>query len=597
MRARLFWKIELSYVALLALVVLGVDFFAARTMRQQALDAGFRQLESLIRLAEAQTPPEAPEEVADWTRHMAASGARVTLVARDGAVLADSAEDPANMENHGERPEIREALAAGRGQAVRWSVTVRRELLYSALRVRSERGEERVVRFALPRAEIDAQLAALRLRMLGGSALMLLLVAGVSTFFSRRLSRRVRELQEFSRRVAAGDFRPLPAEHAGDELSALARHLNETARQLEQTIATLRDERNRADAILRSMAEAVAVVDAEERVIFANAAFCAIVCAESAHCEGRTLLELVRQPELPLLIRQALREERVVAGEVELAAGGPAKTSGAGDRTRNIVVTAGPVRGAGPAKTSGAGAAVLLLHDITELRRLERVRRDFVANVSHEFRTPLTAIQGFAETLLGGALDDAAHNRRFVEIIRQHAVRLGRLTEDLLKLSQIESGKLELEFRPVEVRPLLESCLETARLEADPKRLTLRCECAEQVPAVRGDARRLREVLQNLLDNAVRYTPEGGRVSIHASAADGMVEIAVEDTGIGIPQGDQERIFERFYRVDAARSREVGGTGLGLSIARHLVEAHGGRIEVQSEVGKGSTFRVVLPAA
>jgi two-component system phosphate regulon sensor histidine kinase PhoR len=261
---------------------------------------------------------------------------------------------------------------------------------------------------------------------------------------------------------------------------------------------------------------------------------------------------------------------------------------------RCVVVTAGPVKGA---EALAAEGAVLLLHDISELRRLERVRRDFVANVSHEFRTPLTAIQGFAETLLSGALEDAQNNRRFLEIIREHAVRLGRLTEDLLKLSQIEGRKMEMEFRPVDLRPLVESCLETARLEAAPKNLALRAEFAEGTPKVRGDARWLRDVLQNLLDNAVRYTPAGGRVTVRTAAREGAVEISVEDTGIGIPQAEQERIFERFYRVDAARSREVGGTGLGLSIAKHLVEAHGGRIEVESEVGKGSTFRVLMPAA
>jgi two-component system phosphate regulon sensor histidine kinase PhoR len=239
---------------------------------------------------------------------------------------------------------------------------------------------------------------------------------------------------------------------------------------------------------------------------------------------------------------------------------------------------------------------VLVLHDISELRRLERVRRDFVANVSHEFKTPLTAIQGFAETLLGGALDDTANRKRFVEIIRDHSARLARLTDDLLKLSLIEAGKLELEFRPVKVAGLLDSCLETTRLKAAQKQLTLSVECPASLPAVRGDARRLAEVLQNILDNAVQYTAEGGTISIRARAEDHLVRIAVSDTGIGIPRDEQQRIFERFYRVDAARSREAGGTGLGLSIAKHLVEAHGGRIEVESEVGQGSTFSVLLPA-
>jgi two-component system phosphate regulon sensor histidine kinase PhoR len=240
---------------------------------------------------------------------------------------------------------------------------------------------------------------------------------------------------------------------------------------------------------------------------------------------------------------------------------------------------------------------VLVLHDISELRRLERVRRDFVANVSHEFKTPLTAIQGFAETLLGGALEEPQNSRRFLGIIRDHAARLARLTDDLLELSQAEAGRLELEMQPLSVSGLIEACLDTTRLKGREKNLTLAADCPSDLPLVRGDQARLREALQNLLDNAVQYTPPGGRVTVRAARVDGQVSIAVTDTGIGIPQADQERIFERFYRVDAARSREVGGTGLGLSIAKHLVEAHGGRIRVESEVGRGSTFTLLLPAA
>jgi len=238
-----------------------------------------------------------------------------------------------------------------------------------------------------------------------------------------------------------------------------------------------------------------------------------------------------------------------------------------------------------------------VLHDVSEIRRLERVRRDFVANVSHEFKTPLTAIQGFAETLLGGALRDKQNSLRFLKIIRDHAVRMGRLTEDLLKLSLIEAGKLELNLQPVTVAELVEPCVEIVRPKAEQKELTLVTECPPEVPRVLGDGNRLREVIQNLLDNAVQYTPAGGCIRVHAASDNGAVVVAVSDTGIGIPQSDRERIFERFYRVDNARSREVGGTGLGLAIAKHLVEAHNGQMEVVSEIGHGSTFSIRLPSA
>jgi two-component system phosphate regulon sensor histidine kinase PhoR len=225
------------------------------------------------------------------------------------------------------------------------------------------------------------------------------------------------------------------------------------------------------------------------------------------------------------------------------------------------------------------------------------VRQDFVANVSHEFKTPLTAIQGFAETLLASAADDPRHNRRFLEIIRNHAARLARLTDELLKLARIEAGKLELDFRPVGLPELIEGCVETVSWKANSKQLSLQVEVPPEMPMVLGDASLLREVLQNLLDNAVQYTPAGGQIQVSATTDAREAVVAVTDTGIGIPLLDQERIFERFYRVDAARSREAGGTGLGLSIAKHIIDAHGGRLWVESEVGRGSKFSFSVPLA
>ncbi|MCI0404249.1 MAG: ATP-binding protein [Acidobacteria bacterium] len=411
--------------------------------------------------------------------------------------------------------------------------------------------------------------------------LIFFLGSGIALAVSRGFAARIEKLKGFARRVAAGDFRPVAAEREGDELSELARSFNDTAARLEGSIRSLTDERNRSATVLGSMGEGVAVIAADERVLFCNRAFCQSVGAELPNCEDRPLLEVVRHADLLGVVRDALVSGGTVRSEVTFG----------GERAGTFAVTAASVH------VAGAGGVVLVLHDISDLRRLERVRRDFVANVSHEFRTPLTAIQGFAETLLGGALDDPQHSRRFLEIIRDHAARLGRLTDDLLKLSLIEAGKLELDLRPVAVADLIESCVVTARLKAEQKQLALVIDVAPRLPSIRADSNRLREVLQNLLDNAVQYTPAGGRITVRVAAGEGEVVISVADTGIGIPRVDLERIFERFYRVDAARSREAGGTGLGLSIARHLVEAHGGRIAVESEVGRGSTFSVFLPTA
>jgi two-component system phosphate regulon sensor histidine kinase PhoR len=414
-------------------------------------------------------------------------------------------------------------------------------------------------------------------------ALAIFLLAACIAFFfsSRSVTSRIRRLKAFAERTASGDFSPLERDYGRDELSDMGAELGRTIADLGQTIRTLTDERNRSSAILSSMVEGVAVVRADERIHFCNLAFEQILELPVGSSQGRTLVEALRQADLVRLVRQALSGMEELTGEVEVGT----------VRRRNFSVTATPVRAA------GANGAVLVLHDITELRRLERVRRDFVANVSHEFKTPLTAIQGFAETLLNGALDDKDNRAHFVEIIREHASRLARLTDDLLKLSRIEAGRLELEIRPIRVEGLVSSCVETALLKANAKSIAICVDLDEKIPAVRGDGAQLAEVLQNLLDNAVQYTPLGGKIDVKARFDGKEVVFTVTDTGIGIPESDLERIFERFYRVDAARSREAGGTGLGLAIARHIVDAHSGRIWVESAIGQGSRFHFSVPIA
>jgi two-component system phosphate regulon sensor histidine kinase PhoR len=531
---------------------------------------------------------------------MAATGARVTIMDSSGNVMVDTAENPASMENQSLQPEIQQALSAGEGESLRQSATENRELIYHAVRVVAISGAPLVVRIALPIARVKLSLSLLRKRLLLASLLILLLGGIVSLLFSRMFAVRVERLQAFSRRIAGGDFRPIRPDVQQDEISDLTEAMNETAMKLDQTIRSLSGERTRSSAILRSMVEGVAVVDLQEKLVFYNRAFSAILGLEAASSEGRPMIEVVRHSELLGLIRRALVGEEGLQSDIAMGFIQP----------RNFSVTAAPVNPLGPSSSSGAGTngepsspsarpsgAVIVLHDVTELRRLERVRQDFVANVSHEFKTPLTAIQGFAETLLGGALEDPKNNRRFLEIIRDHATRLARLTDDLLKLARIEAGKLEVEFIPVGISELIEKCSETTLLRATRKQIALEIDVPPGLPAIRGDLSLLRDVLQNLLDNAIQYTPPGGKIHVTATAAAKEAVVTVSDTGIGIPLADQERIFERFYRVDAARSREAGGTGLGLSIAKHIVEVHGGRLWVESAVGRGSQFSFSVPLA
>jgi two-component system, OmpR family, phosphate regulon sensor histidine kinase PhoR len=540
-----------------------------------------------MHLAEARPPDISNEpELRAWTDWMAKSGAGVTIIDASGQILAESSNGASDTEKPADWPEVQQALVNGTGR----SVDSVHELLCRAQRLQPASGSPVVIRLALPLAQIDLSLKELRQRLLVASLIILLAGIAVSLIFARVFAARVEQLKNFSKRIAAGDFHPWLPVGPRDELSDLADSMNRTAAHLDREIRLLSSERNRSSAILRSMVEGVAVVDAQERLVFCNRAFSEILNVQSVTSEGSPLIEVVRSSELIGLIRKALQGEEGLQSDIEIGIVQPLSFS----------ATAAPVKALESDRTVPAdkpSGAVVVLHDVTELRRLERVRQDFVGNVSHEFKTPLTAIQGFAETLLAGAVDDPKNNRRFLEIIREHAVRLARVTDDLLKLARIEAGKLELEFFPVGIQELIESCSETTLLKANRKQISFKMEVPSGLPAVRGDASLLHDVLQNLLDNAIQYTPPGGSVVVKAAAGSHEATITISDSGIGIPLADQERIFERFYRVDAARSREAGGTGLGLSIAKHIVEAHGGRLWVESAVGQGSKFSFSIPLA
>ena len=587
MRHNLFWKLAFTFLALLLSVLIAVDFFAERDLRDEYTRTTLEQLESIARVAKARppqlssVPPSLPEDRAaldQWVGQMAASNMRVTVITADGKVLADSQSDPRTMENHADRPEVRSALANGEGQAARQSVTMSRDLLYYAVKA-DVAGAPIVLRFAAPLTTVHETLVAFRRKLWFASVIILLLASTASLLVTLGFSDRIERLKEFSRRVAEGDFRPLPGDGSGDALEKLGASLNQTAARLDRTIHTLTEERNLSSAILGSMVEGVAVVSGAERLVFSNQSFAEILGLDLPPKSGSALVEIVRQSDLIEAVRKVLAGEARVESEIVTGT----------LRQRFFAATVGAVRAG---ETYGA---VVVLHDITELRRLERVRRDFVANVSHEFRTPLTAIQGFAETLLAGAMDDPQNRERFLEIIVEHSRRLARLTEDLLKLSKMDADRLELEIRRVNVAQLIESCIETAQHRAVEKEIAISVKPANGVPDIAGDRRRLAEVLQNLIDNALQYTLSRGEIVVSSEARNGEVVFTVADTGIGIPKADQSRIFERFYRVDAARSRELGGTGLGLSIAKHIVEVHGGRIWVDSEIGRGSKFYFTVP--
>lgn len=425
--------------------------------------------------------------------------------------------------------------------------------------------------------------------LLGALAGGLALALGVALSVSRRAARRIARLERFAGSLAAGETPPYLAPERPDDLGRLEARLSDMARHVAATIAELRVQRERLEAILRGMVEGVLVTDLSGGVVLMNerARVLLGIPAEVA-TRGRPLVELTRDPALGELTRELAAGAAIASHDVTLGGG------------------SGPLLQVNGAWLRGADERpfgfVLVLHDVTELRRLEVIRRDFVANVSHELRTPLTAIKGYAETLLGPAGDDRETARKFLGIIDRHSERLGRLINDLLTLSDLELGRTPLRLVPVAVNVAVDDVLQIFAEPVQRAAVRLSAQVEPGLPALLADGDRLRQVLINLVDNAIKYTPAGGQVVVRASTAAGgehlgMVEIAVEDTGIGIPAQDLPRLTERFFRVDKARSRELGGTGLGLAIVKHIVQAHGGSLAISSALGQGTTVRVYFPVA
>jgi two-component system, OmpR family, phosphate regulon sensor histidine kinase PhoR len=439
---------------------------------------------------------------------------------------------------------------------------------------------ERVLRLTLPPASAGAAVAQLRWRVLDITLAVMLLAAAAVFIFSRRVTARIARLKASVEGLVSPPAHTPPEKHA--DLAALAESLASVAAQVKQLVDKVRVEGARRDAILTGMVEGVLAVDHELRVTFCNVSFARAIGLHGPVAPGVPVLHLVRNPDFLEVLRTVLTGGESVKQRMQL----PAADG------RSFEVQAAPLEEGSP--TSGAMA---ILHDITDLERLERVRKDFVANVSHELRTPLTAIRGYAETLLDGALDDPQHRRRFVEIIQSHAIRLNNIASDLLALSELESGRPAVAPGKLSVVATLEAAMRTVESEAEMRQVSLGWGTVEDVE-VMGNKIKLEQAFVNLLDNAVKFNRPGGEVWVEACrTAQGMVRVTIADSGIGIPSQDLPRIFERFYRVDKARSRAVGGTGLGLSIVKHVVEQMQGTVSVESQLGKGSRFMVFLPQA
>jgi two-component system phosphate regulon sensor histidine kinase PhoR len=582
LRSPIFRKLLASAFLLIAVGLVALDFYLTRYISRHETESVQNRLGVEARILAGELTSPLNISLEEWARQAGARAqARVTVINPAGVVLADSEHDPETMENHAKRPEVREAFRGAQGTSIRFSATLGRNLCYLAIPLNyGNYGKQpgHVLRLAVPLEDLDAAIAAVRWRILGASVVAALLVLVIAYFFSRSFTRRINRLRAFAEGLVDARFSERIVPDAADELGSLARSLNLMATQLGELVDRLRLEVARREAILASMVEGVLAVDQELRVTFCNDSFARLLGARTPVPERMPLLELVRDTGLREMLVQVLARGESQRQRLQLGAA----------EGRAFEVQTAPL-----AAPSGRGA-IAILHDITDLERLERVRRDFVANVSHELRTPLTAIRGYAETLLEGALEDKENNRRFLEIIKAHAIRLNNIAADLLILSELESGREAPEPECISVRAAAEAALRTVESEARLREVKLAGGKLDEVQVI-GDKMRLEQALVNLLDNAIKFNRPGGEVRIDAGlTADGKVQIAIADTGIGIPLEEQPRIFERFYRVDKARSREVGGTGLGLSIVKHVVERMGGTVTVDSQVGKGSCFTVLL---
>jgi len=577
------WRLTLAFAALNTLVVLTLGAYLTTRARSYLIQDLTVDLAAQARLiagiieTEPITPANAPGLNALVRRWASELDLRITLIEADGAVFGDSHEDPAGRENHADRPEVIEALATGAGSSERFSSTLGLDALYVAVAFDHGEAGAGVVRVSLPldrvAGDID-QLQRVIIVSTGAAAVLALLLAD---WIARRIVRPLGALTAASRRIAEGELLNQSFPVGADEVGDLARALNQMSERVRGQIDALDAEREKLSAVLQQMDSGVIMVDPTGRIALLNRAAERIFGIEEPRAIGASLVETLRLHQVVDIWEQARRENTQETRTLDLL-----------NRGQSLQVIASPLGGV------LHGSILLIFQDMTRVRQLETIRRDFISNISHELRTPLASLKALTETLLDGALEDPPAARRFLTRFETEVDSLSLMVQELLELTRIESGRVPLELEAVEPGKLVQGAVERLYLQAERAGLEIKVVLTPDLPAVSVDPPRLQQVLLNLLHNAIKFTPAGGRITILAEPGeDGGVVFGIRDTGVGIPAEDLPRIFERFYKADRARSG--GGTGLGLAISKHLVEAHGGRIWAESVEGKGSAFYFRLP--
>ena len=578
MKQSLFKRIFILYTAILFLAVLVTELYVTDAVRSSHINTLRDNLAVQAALISREVSFQSPSPLDALSRQMKEiTRARITIIAMNGRVIGDSDHDASTMGDHSDRIEVQQAKLSGSGMAIRRSATLSYDLLYIACMITQDNRPQGFIRLSVPLKDVDRAVNLLRMQIILVVSITLLATGLLSFWQIDRLRRLTHQIRDFSSALAQGELgKRLFITHAG-EFDEIARSLNAMSGELKKSIAASEEEKRRLTVVLRSVPDALFIIDAKGSILLSSVS--ARKMFGEIALQGRPFIEVVRNSEFLSLMETVRREQRTGSAEIRLDS----------PLEQYCIVQVSPLF-YGEHELSGF---VAVFHDITRLQQLEQTRKDFVANISHEIKTPITAISGFAETLLDGALDDKDHAVKFLRTILSNSERINTLVDDLMTISKIELGVIKVTKTAVSVADAANAVIALLQDKANGKKLTLGMSIPQDLGTIMADRDRLIQILTNLVDNAIKFTDKG-TVTIGARDEAGKICLFVEDTGIGIPQKHLPRIGERFYRVDPGRSRNMGGTGLGLAIVKHLVKAHGWDMRIESTPGKGTTIRICV---
>lgn len=586
-KKRLIWQLYPSYLLITLISLIAITWYASNSLRSFFHEQTASDLEARAHLFEAQIldlfDPLDEKGIDELCKVVGKpSLTRITVILPSGKVVGDSEEDPATMDSHIDRPEVIQALRSSFGTSVRYSRTIEKDLMYAAVTLRKDSHTVAIIRTSIPVNAIDDALKDIQIKIAAGGLIIAVIAAILSLLISRRITRPIEQIKKWSEAIAQGEFQFRTSVPKSEEIAALSESMNQMAIELRDRIDTIMRQRNEIEAMLSSMAEGIIAVDMEEYIISMNNAAGRMLGCDTSEIQGRSIQEVIRNTDLQRFVARALSSSEPVEEDIVVYSEGELFLKGHGTILND-------------AEGRRLGALVVL-NDITRLQRLENIRREFVANVSHEIKTPITAIKGFVETLRDGAAENPEEVERFLDIIGKHVDRLDTIIEDLLSLSRIEqlAEREEITLREELIKEVLQSAIQLCEVKATERDIGIELSCNENL-MVKINSVLLEQAVVNLLDNAIKYSDMESVIHVEASKSNGELLINVRDQGCGIENQHLPRLFERFYRVDKARSRKQGGTGLGLAIVKHITQAHGGYVTVESVPGEGSTFSIHLP--